>query len=128
MFQRYAEIQRRKSLGMDEGGFTLIELLMSSSFSVFSRGRRLRLGGVTGQSAKSACNSDAKTVETAYAAYQAQGGAALTNSTPTTAAAAQQAVASAVSQPSFRHTSTRGRAARTTRCLQTRPLPGRDLP
>jgi general secretion pathway protein G len=58
-----------------EAGFTLIELLIVivvlgilAAIVVFS------LSGVTGQSKSAACNSDAKTVEIAVDAYNAEAG------------------------------------------------------
>ena len=73
MFQRYRELQERRANGESEGGFTLIELLIVivvlgilAAIVIFS------LTGVTGQSQVAACNTDAKSVETAVAAYQAQ--------------------------------------------------------
>ena len=78
LFERYGEIQsRRNDEETTEKGFTLIELLIVivvlgilAAIVIFS------LSGVTSNSAVAACNSDAKTVETAVAAYNAQ------NSTP----------------------------------------------
>jgi prepilin-type N-terminal cleavage/methylation domain-containing protein len=77
LFERYGEIQsRRNDEKATEQGFTLIELLIVivvlgilAAIVIFS------LSGVTGQSASAACTSDAKTVETAVAAYNAQTGA-----------------------------------------------------
>ena len=72
MFQRYRELQERRANEESEGGFTLIELLIVivvlgilAAIVIFS------LTGVTGQSAVAACNTDAKSVETAVAAYEA---------------------------------------------------------
>lgn len=74
MLNTARNIQRRRTSG-DESGFTLIELLIVivvlgilAAIVVFA------LGGVTGQSAVAACNSDAKTVSTAVSAYSAQNG------------------------------------------------------
>ena len=76
MFERYREIQMRRSEGDGrEAGFTLIELLIVivvlgilAAIVVFS------LSGVTGQSKSAACTSDAKTVEIAVDAYNAEAG------------------------------------------------------
>lgn len=74
MFERYREIQLRRAVGEStERGFTLIELLIVivvlgilAAIVIFS------LTGVTGQSKAAACNSDAKTVEVAVDAYNAE--------------------------------------------------------
>ncbi len=70
-------LQQRAEGEMDESGFTLIELLIVivvlgilAAVVIFS------LGGVTTSSAISACNSDAKTVQTAEQAYISSGNAA----------------------------------------------------
>jgi len=74
MMQRYREIQRQKAAGEREEGFTLIELLIVIVvLGILAAVVVFALGGVTSQSAVSACNADAKTVETAVAAYQADG-------------------------------------------------------
>jgi prepilin-type N-terminal cleavage/methylation domain-containing protein len=73
VFERYRELQERRTGGESpESGFTLIELLIVivvlgilAAIVIFS------LTGVTGQSAQAACNTDAKSVETAVAAYEA---------------------------------------------------------
>jgi prepilin-type N-terminal cleavage/methylation domain-containing protein len=78
VFERYREIQLRSETGDSESGFTLIELLIViivlgilAAIVIFS------LTGVTGQSEAAACSSDAKTVQTAVAAYQAENPGAL---------------------------------------------------
>ena len=73
MFNRFKEIQERRSRAEgDEQGFTLIELLIVilvlgilAAIVIFA------LGGVTGQSASAACQTDARSVQTAIAAYEA---------------------------------------------------------
>jgi general secretion pathway protein G len=68
-------MKRRKSGEGSEGGFTLIELLIVivvlgilAAIVVFS------LTGVSGESKTAACTTDAKSVETAVTAYEAQNG------------------------------------------------------
>jgi prepilin-type N-terminal cleavage/methylation domain-containing protein len=76
VFQRYRDIKERSENGeVSESGFTLIELLIViivlgilAAIVIFS------LTGVTGQSKQAACNSDAKTAETAVSAYYAEVG------------------------------------------------------
>jgi len=72
MDKRYSLTKAIYAARRDNKGFTLIELLIVivvlailAAIVVFA------LGGVTGQSAVSACNSDAKSVETAISAYMA---------------------------------------------------------
>jgi type II secretion system protein G len=82
VFERYREIQMRREDGETrEAGFTLIELLIVivvlgilAAIVIFS------LTGVTGQSKAAACNSDAKTVEVAVDAYNAEIGTFPVNS------------------------------------------------
>jgi prepilin-type N-terminal cleavage/methylation domain-containing protein len=73
VFKLYRDLlERRKAGESSESGFTLIELLIVivvlgilAAIVIFS------LTGVTGQSQQAACNSDAKSVQTAVAAYEA---------------------------------------------------------
>lgn len=70
-FEKHREIQaRRAEDGFD--GFTLIELLIVIVvLGVLAAVVIFALSGVTGQSKAAACNADAKSVETAVAAYEA---------------------------------------------------------
>jgi prepilin-type N-terminal cleavage/methylation domain-containing protein len=96
MLKRYYEIQARRAKD-PESGFTLIELLIVIVvLGILAAVVVFALGGVTSKSAVSACNADAKTVETAYAAYQAQGGATVSVTAQANPLAAQQAIDTAV--------------------------------
>jgi prepilin-type N-terminal cleavage/methylation domain-containing protein len=74
----YTLLQRheaRKHGDETQLGFTLIELLIVIVvLGVLAAVTVFALGGVTSQSAVSACNADAKTVDVAVAAYDAQTG------------------------------------------------------
>ncbi len=68
-FEKHRELQaRRAEEGFD--GFTLIELLIVIVvLGILAAVVVFALGGVTGQSKQAACNSDAKSVETAVEAF-----------------------------------------------------------
>lgn len=72
MLKRYIERTLEKR---DEGGFTLIELLIVIIILAILAAIVVFAVGTTGSNAKySACNSDAKTFETALESYKAQVG------------------------------------------------------
>jgi general secretion pathway protein G len=68
-------MKRRREAGDPEAGFTLIELLIVIVvLGILAATVIFALGGVTGQSAEAACNSDAKSVEVAAQAYISNNG------------------------------------------------------
>jgi prepilin-type N-terminal cleavage/methylation domain-containing protein len=74
MFTLLQRHQARKHGDDTELGFTLIELLIVIVvLGVLAAVTVFALGGVTAKSAQSACNADAKTVDVALAAYNANG-------------------------------------------------------
>jgi prepilin-type N-terminal cleavage/methylation domain-containing protein len=77
MLERYRKIQMEKASGERESGFTLIELLIVIVvMGILAAVVIFALSGVSSSSAVSACNTDAKTVQTAVQAYIAQGNTA----------------------------------------------------
>jgi general secretion pathway protein G len=78
-------IRRRHGRTQDDG-FTLIELLIVIVvLGILAAVVVFALGSVTSKSAKAACSADAKTVETAVAAYEANGNGTAPTSTLLTA-------------------------------------------
>jgi general secretion pathway protein G len=71
MIRHLRDIQaRRRGEELAEKGFTLIELLIVIVvLGILAATVVFALTGVTGQSAQAACNSDAKTIETAVQAF-----------------------------------------------------------
>ncbi len=89
MTEHYREIKRRREAGESDAGFTLIELLIVIVvLGILAATVIFALGGVTGQSAQAACQSDAKSVEVAAQAYISKNGlqTAMTSADLTTAA------------------------------------------
>src|SRR5579863_7570626 len=83
MFTLLQRHEARKHGDETELGFTLIELLIVIVvLGVLAGVTVFALGGVTSQSAVSACNADAKTVDVAVAAYDAQTGYAGSGTVP----------------------------------------------
>ena len=123
MFERYREIQeRRKSGESSECGFTLIELLIViivlgilAAIVIFS------LTGVTGQSKPAACTTDAKTVEIAADAYQAENRHLPGDVTDLTARRVGARTVPALAARRRHATATRSASAPTTVRLTSRP-------
>jgi len=104
VFERYRELQERRENGESESGFTLIELLIVivvlgilAAIVIFS------LTGVTGSSQQAACNTDAKSVETAVAAYEANPPATIAPGTAPTSIAAVSPAPNTGLVPNFLH-------------------------